>query len=246
MSIFEELDISLNKSELITLVGAGGKTTTMFTLANELRQAGKSVLVTTTTAIYHPSKNEYDAIEITGKYTSSIFKKIKPASINVLGSRISEEGKLIGLDSEIINNIFLRNIFDFIIVEGDGSKGKPIKAPAEHEPVIPSLSTKVIGVIGLDSLGKKINSENVHRPELFCHITNSNMGDIIDEEKVLLLIKNNNGLFKEAPYGVHKYLKLNKVDEIKGLKAAEFIERKIIQEGINIDKVIIGRIKEVY
>ncbi|MCZ7671710.1 MAG: selenium cofactor biosynthesis protein YqeC [Chloroflexi bacterium] len=53
---------------------------------------------------------------------------------------------------------------DFVLVEADGSRMRPIKAPAEHEPVIPPDATVVAPVVGLDALERPL-SEIAHRPE---------------------------------------------------------------------------------
>lgn len=246
MKIFEELDINPEKRELISLVGAGGKTTTMFTLAQELKTMGKSVLVTTTTAIYRPTPSQYDNIIIGDVLLMDALIENSPSAtltltgIVVFGSKVSSEGKLLGLDSLYIDKIFEKNIFDFILVESDGSKRKPIKAPAQHEPIIPKLSTKVIGLIGMDALGKKINNENVHRPEIFCSLTNGNLNDNIDEEKIYKLIKSQNGLFKSTPIKSEKYLILNKVESVNDIMVVEKIKKKASLDNLGINKIIIS------
>lgn len=48
--------LGFERGEMISLIGAGGKTTTMFRLAQELRDEGRKVLVTTTTKIFKPNK----------------------------------------------------------------------------------------------------------------------------------------------------------------------------------------------
>jgi probable selenium-dependent hydroxylase accessory protein YqeC len=247
MRFVEEFDIDIRsgKRELVTLVGAGGKTSTMFALAGELKLQGRSVLVTTTTAIYYPEAHCFDEIILSDKIEFQSFKMTSEVAIYVLGSKVNEDGKLLGVNKELINNIFRSNIFDYILVEGDGSKRLPIKAPAEHEPVVPELTTKVIGVIGMDALGKEINSENVHRPELFCEIVNCSIGDYIDEDKILRLIQCKNGLFKGTPKNAGKYLLLNKVEANRDYVAIEFIKSEVSRRKLNVMKIIQGLRKEV-
>jgi probable selenium-dependent hydroxylase accessory protein YqeC len=270
MSIVDMLDIKLDKREVITLIGAGGKTTTMFTLAKELKLLGKRVLITTTTAIFYPHRNQYDDIIIAESCSKEMFignssmEASAPMSmvdapksmvgsmpgIVVFGRKVNTEGKLLGASKEDIDTLFKDNLFDFILVEGDGSRGKPIKAPAEHEPVIPSATTKIVGIIGMDAFGEKINSEYVHRPEIFCTITNSSMDDVIDVENIIELISNKNGLYKNTPLECEKYLLFNKVDadKKKHLEALELIKSKIMNKpegrtkisSIAIKKICIG------
>jgi probable selenium-dependent hydroxylase accessory protein YqeC len=216
MRYIDEFNIDINKNELFTVVGAGGKTTTIFSIAKELKAFGKKVLIATTTMIFYPVETDYDEVLIVEDYDFEILKSIEAASITVIGSKVSEEGKILGTSCNSINKIFKSGIFDFILVEGDGSKRKPIKAPAEHEPVIPEETTILIGVVGMDSLGMEINADIVHRPEIFCSITDSRIGDKIDFDMILKLIVNPKGLFKGAKPNMKKRVFLNKLDNSIG------------------------------
>lgn len=201
MDIVKKLDI---KNDVVTLVGAGGKTSLMFKMAEEKRQS--KVLVTTTTKIYYPLKEQFDYYY---NYVDFPFKNMD--GITVIGNGVNEENKIIGLEEEKIKA--LKDYFHLILIEGDGSRGLPIKAPEKHEPVIPSFSTIVIGVIGIDSLYKTINEENVFRIERFCTVTGSKPGDLVDEHKIAKLIISEEGLFKGAPEGTRKIVIINKVDD---------------------------------
>lgn len=239
-NLYEAFDINLDNRDMVCFVGAGGKTTTMFSLAEELKGLGKSILVTTTTAVFYPEKGQYDEIVISSKEALSLLPSENKKKITVLGREVSPEGKLLGVNQEFLNCIFLNGIFDYILVEGDGSKRKPIKAPADHEPVIPGSTTKTIGLIGMDCLGKKVNDENVHRPELFCNITECSIGSIIDEDKILKLIINRKGLFKNAPCSSGRYVVLNKVEKNNEIKAAEYIINSLLRSRFMLDGIVIS------
>src|ERR1017187_6974379 len=59
--------ITLPPHPLISIVGAGGKTTTMYTLASELAERGNRVVTTTTTNIYFPRQGETDTLIVAAK-----------------------------------------------------------------------------------------------------------------------------------------------------------------------------------
>lgn len=238
MSIIKHFDIDINTKEMISVVGGGGKTTTIFKLASELKLFNKRVLVTTTTAIYNPT-TLYDNLVILDN-KQNIESNWKAGTITILGNCISLENKLLGVDSSFLNDIFEKNLFDFILVEADGSKKKPIKAPASHEPVIPNLTSITIGVIGMDSLGKIIDEESVHRPEIFSKITNSKIGDIITEEIIFRLVTSKEGLFKGAPKDNKRYLLLNKADNELQMKQASHIGDIIRESGFKISGILAG------
>ena len=67
--------IDLPTSPLIAIIGAGGKTTTMYSLANELARQGKHVITTTTTQIFYPEPGETDLLIIDSN-TDALLKKI--------------------------------------------------------------------------------------------------------------------------------------------------------------------------
>ena len=223
MEIHTSMGLDIKGGEIVSIVGAGGKTTTLFLLAEELKRLNKKVLVTTTTAIYNPEEGQYDFY-----FLGDIENGFNPknGSITVYGEKIKDE-KLIGPSLTKLEGIIKRKLFDFILIEADGSKKKPIKAPASHEPVVSEYTTKTIGIIGLDCLGQRIE-RIVHRPEIFVRITNTDYSDIIDEGSILKLVLSTEGLFKGA-YG-KRILLLNKACNeetiLKGIKIKRMLLEK--------------------
>jgi probable selenium-dependent hydroxylase accessory protein YqeC len=244
MKLFEALDIDLTRNELICFVGAGGKTTSLFRLAKELKGCNKRVLVTTTTAIYYPDDGDCDEV-ITGiPHIKARSNNISGACIVAMGSEITPDNKLLGLEKESITGFHQEKLFDYILVEADGSRQRPIKAPADHEPVIPQGTTKAVGVIGLDALGKQINGTSVHRPELFCRLTGKAMGAIIDEDVIARLIIAPKGLFKSVPEGSKRYIVLNKVENSDRQQSARCIIASIKSAFPGIQGFIVANMLE--
>jgi probable selenium-dependent hydroxylase accessory protein YqeC len=241
MTLYEAINMDLNISELISLVGAGGKTSTMFRLAQELKALGKKVLVTTTTNIAFSETSQADHLVIDSSKDIRFLSRVEPGTIVCLGSgMLNDKGKLKGIDREFIDEVYQKHLFDYIVVEADGSKRRPIKAPAHYEPVIPRETTRVVGLIGLDALGKSITEDHVHRPNLFCSITGKKMGDIIDRKCLTDLILAKDGLFKDAPRGCRKYVVLNKADHADREKEARITVHDLIEMQAPINGLIIA------
>ncbi|SHJ55387.1 selenium cofactor biosynthesis protein YqeC [Paramaledivibacter caminithermalis] len=239
-NIYEGLDINLEKKENICFIGAGGKTTAMFRLARELKSLGKKVLVTTSTAIYYPSEKYIDRVLVANNISKINDLKSQRGLMIVIGKDISWEGKLLGLDKCFIDKICSKNIFDYILIEGDGGKCRPIKAPGNHEPVIPFITSITVGVVGLDSIGRFIEDRYVHRPKIFEEITGSLPYEIVTEEKIVKLITSDIGLFKNTPKNSKKYLLLNKAEDEERKKSAYIIRDLIRKKGFKIDGIIIS------
>lgn len=228
--MFEKFNIE--KKNIITITGAGGKTTLMFLLSGELSKLGK-VMVTTTTKIYTPEKSQFEKMYIGDK---EIIGKNK--NIFVVGKEIKDK-KLIGLEYDGIKN--LKKDFDYILIEGDGSKEKFLKEWNEREPCIPNFSNVIIGVINLDIIDLDLIEENIHRFELFKErypkfINKKGSFDFLKE-----YIKN--GKFFGENKIAKKYIFLNGVDGEK--KSEKEKIAKELQEIFKYEnfKIIYGSLK---
>lgn len=247
MTLYEALNIDLNIFELISVVGAGGKTSTMFRLAQELKALGKKVLVTTTTNIAFSETSQADHLILDGLKDIFFLSRVETGTIACLGSGVlNDKGKVEGIDRELVDEIYQKHLFDYVLVEADGSKRRPIKAPAHYEPVIPRETTRVVGLIGLDALGKSITEDYVHRPNLFCSITGKKMGDIIDRKCLTDLILSGNGLFKDAPRGCRRYVVFNKADHAGLEEEAQMIVHQLRQMKSPVNGLVIAATDKGY
>lgn len=228
-SILDAFTIQANGHELISLVGAGGKTTTMFALAHALKSLNKRVLVTTTTNIFYPGKDQCDAVIVSNAPEAELFRAVAGGTVTVLGGAVVNDRKLAGVGKEYIERLHSEGAFDCILVECDGAKRKPIKAPAHYEPVVPNTTTATIGVIGLDALGKPIDEEHVHRAEIFSNVVGRSPGEPLDAEGVVTLILSPQGLFKGIPETSRRSVLLNKADTAERQDHAAAIVKELCQ-----------------
>ncbi len=244
MKLIEALKLDTDSKPIISIVGAGGKTTTMFTLAEELKALGKRVLITTTTAIYIPKTNTYDQLIVEPQIDNLLNKPMaSEGSITVIGSCKWHEEKLKGIQPEWVEALFRTNHYDVILVEADGAKRKSIKAPNCYEPVIPVHSTMVIGCVGIDSIGKNINEQWVHRAEIFAKVVGQKLEDVITYETINRLVLSKEGLFKTCNKDYEKVVLINKVFDNEELVESRKLGKTIIKQDKSILRVIIGSVQ---
>ena len=158
--------------ELIAFVGGGGKTSLLFALANAL--PGRRILTTTTRIFAAQMKMTQDVVIFTAEGAEDAENNIVAAldrsgSCLVVGTVEGE--KAIGVALELPGRWLARPDVDFVLVEADGSRMRPIKAPAVHEPVIPAAATVVVPVVGIDALDGRF-SQVTHRPEVAAKLLN--------------------------------------------------------------------------
>ena len=239
----------LEEQGVVSLVGAGGKTSLMFRLAHEISAAGDSVLTTTTTKILNPAPQKSSNLIISShidtivKYAEDVFKK-NQRHITAAASRVQPENKLIGLQPEIIDALAATKIFRWIIVEADGAARKPLKAPADHEPVIPMSTTHVAGICGLSAVGKPFSEKWVHRPERFAEITGLNIGQTIPRKIFGDILLHERGIFKNSPSSAFRLAFLNQADVPGGNDAGTRIAELLMEkEKTGLNRIIIGQVK---
>lgn len=244
MDLYEPFAIYHDRPNLVSFVGGGGKTSTIMRLANELKHAGQRVLVTTTTAMWVPSDPQYNNFLLQKDYNAVSFGNSSPASITVLGGDLGGEKnrKLMGITPILVDLIYQMRHFDTILVEADGSRGLPIKAPAIHEPVVPSLSSVVIGVIGFDCYERSLDKNWVHRPEILANITGKGIGDMIDRQVFCRLAAHKDGLFKNAPSNSQKILFFNKATRESWIILKDVSEMILTNVSL-VSQVVIGAIQ---
>lgn len=226
MLIHKKIGLNTKKDKVISFVGAGGKSTSINLLAKEFKEQGKRVLITTTTKIYYPDHKDNDKF-ILGEIPME-YKPIE-GSISIFGKSMVN-GKIKGPSLKELEKIYNRNIFDIILIEGDGAKRKPITAPGLHEPVVPDFTDVTIGIIGLDAIGKPLDEKNSHRPEILREIFKVQIPHIINSKDIIKLIIDENGLFKNA--GGKRMVFLNKADNEEFKLIGYEIQQRLLDLGI--------------
>ncbi|ABS41422.1 selenium cofactor biosynthesis protein YqeC [Clostridium botulinum] len=231
--------LNLKKRSIISIVGAGGKTSLMLNLSEELRPYNK-VLSTTTTKIYTPNKTSYDFMCI-GEKNCYIYDHLRKNGVYVYGKFINSDNKLIGFNKNFLDEKF--KYFDYSILEADGSKKKPIKGWRDDEPVICKNTNKTIGVLDITCINKIINDFNVHRVSYFLKITNGKLDEKISIPMISSLVTHPLGLFKGS-LG-ERILFINKVENQHNIFLSyELIKHLLSISNPFIDKIVIGSLKE--
>lgn len=158
--------LELKEGEMIAAYGAGGKSTLLYRLAQELACSQKRVLLTTTTKIFKPGTIPSVICSALDEALDKLEQYFKKGNTVALGSSLLPDNKIKGVETSWLEEIARNGIASYILIEADGAAGKPIKGFASYEPVLPIDAGLLLPVLGIDALGLKLNSKNVHRPEL--------------------------------------------------------------------------------
>ena len=206
--------IDLPARALISMVGAGGKTTTMYTLARELADRGMHIVTTTTTQVFTPTSNETEQLLVEAE-PSLLLDKAKASlrqhrHITIAGSR-NERGKLLSVPPDVPTLLLRQRIADAVLIEADGARHRMIKAPAEYEPVILPETNMAFVLMSAEAINEPLSEEIAHRPERIAAITGIRMGDRLTPDVIALLMTSEQGGLKGIPESAWAYLLITHV-----------------------------------
>jgi len=240
----------LDNGGVISIVGAGGKTSLMYKLAHEFANAGDSVLTTTTTKIFRPDPDQCpcfflsDSVEAVLKQSEAQLKHHQHITAAV--GKASIPYKLIGFAPEEIDLIWQSGLFRWIIVEADGAARLPLKVPAPHEPVFPGTTKWAIGVVGLSAVGQPLTDRTVFRPEIFAQLTGLSPGAPIDENAVAESLIHPDGIFKDCPPHAVRSVFLNQADIAEGVNIGRKITAALLaRESTGLSQIVIGQARRI-
>ena len=180
------------------------------------------VLVTTSTHIYRPPKEWHD------QSLEAVERKFRTGRAAIIGSACRDPEKLSMPETELFEAA--RKKADLTLIEADGARHLPCKAPAEHEPALLSSSDLVIGVTGLSALGQPLG-KGCFRAERAAELLGCTMEHHITEEDLARLIASEQGQQKDLK-GRTFYAVLHQYEEKEHRAAAEKLVELLRRQGI--------------
>ena len=238
-TITEALQLSIPEHAVISISGAGGKTSLIFAWARELAESGKRVAVSTTThmmhpefagdnyignsLIFYPDYNGGDS-EFTDDFAKIDELFIEERILLLASADKENEKKITAAPQKILE--YARKVSDVVLIEADGSRQMPLKWPAETEPVIPDFTDISVCVAGLSSMGRPLD-ETMYGAK---HMPEAMSRPLIDEELIAAIVSSPDGGLK-GTFGDYRVF-LNQADTEEIQESAEYIQRLLAVRGI--------------
>lgn len=236
---------------VVALIGAGGKTSLLFRLGDELAACGRRVLLTASTRLA-ASEAQRAPLALFSPNPAVLTFEL-PTSLRAysqvlaLAGPADEPGKLAGLPLDAICRLAHAEAVEAVVVEADGSRGRPLKVPAQHEPVVPPCATHVVGVAGMAAAGQPLTDDVVQRAALAGARVGLPLGTPLDAGALAALLLHPAGGLKGGHPSAVRLLYLNLacagVEETeqsrqRSLVAAQVARRVLQQPGY--DAVLLG------
>ena len=207
--------LNLGSREHVAVMGGGGKSTLLDVLAGQLVEAGHTVVLTTTTKMRHSEARRTPHVvfcELDGSWREAAMRVLACERQVFVAARPFPPDKVEGLNPALVDELWRDERVDFVLVEADGSAGRPVKAPADHEPVVPATCTVAIGLMGLEAVDRRATPEVVFRMERFSEVTGTAPNELLTPGRLARVFTSPDGVFRGVPRSCRKVVLLNKAD----------------------------------
>jgi probable selenium-dependent hydroxylase accessory protein YqeC len=226
---------ALEADGIVSVVGAGGKKSTMYALADRIDRA--VVTATVRIPIFDP---HVDAVVVTEEPASTVAGTGGTDWPLGLVSAREREDRYRGYDPATIEAIHATGESDAVLVKADGARMRRLKAPGENEPRIPRATDTVLPVASARVVGKPLTDEHVHRVDRVSAITGREAGEKLEPADVAGVLASEDGGLAGVPDDATVVPVINMIDdadlEAVGREVAEAVLR-----GGAVDRVVLAR-----
>ena len=200
----EEISVALGLGdhELVSLVGGGGKTTVLFALGTQLFG---TVVMTTTTKMGRDRTGGHEPFLAPSDET--LLGVLADRRVALAWRAVSDH-KALGVQPQVCDRWF--GLADHVVVEADGSRRMPFKAPLDYEPVVPSQTTTLVACVGTAALGEAI-VEQCQRPERVAEIAGCSPEDRLTPQRLAAVLLSDQGSRKDSPPSARFAVVINQV-----------------------------------
>jgi len=230
MDIVDALDA---REGLTCLVGAGGKKTTMATLAARLDRA----VVTATVRI--PIFDDWVATVVLADDPVRAARDHGARPLGVVPER-ERDDRYRGYDTATVDR--LDAIDEPVLVKADGARMRRFKAPDDREPQVPSQAETVVPVVSAHVVGKPLSEERVHRVDRVAELTGLSPGDEIRPVDVATVLASDRGGRKGVPEGATVVPLVNMVDD-DGLAAVGREIARAVHDRADVPRVVLAEMR---
>lgn len=212
----------------VSVVGAGGKSTTVVGLARYLHRGG-SVVATTTTKMGSDQHQGWPVL--TGPTAVDDVVALGHTGTPVVVWSLVEGDRALGVEPSVADALF--NRAGSVVNEADGARRRSFKAPSAYEPVVADSTTLLLSVAGVDALGGVIG-ESSHRPDVVAELAGRSVDDVLDASAAAAVLIAADGQRRAVPAGASMVVLLSKVrpGEAGAMELARLIAAQVPVLGV--------------
>ncbi len=235
--------LRLERNARPALVGAGGKTTALFQLGHQYLEppgcapAGQRPVPLPAAWLSATTHLAVDQARLADRHitlrSADDIQALDPAAlpgVTLFTGLPGADDRLAGLPPELLARLHELAAAQQLplIIEADGSRRLPLKAPAPYEPALPGWADPVVVVAGLSGLGSRLGVETVHRPERFSALAGLSPSEVVTPAALAAVLAHPQGGLKDIPPGARRIVLLNQADTPERQAAAHGMVKTLL------------------
>ena len=233
------LDALDARTGLVCFVGAGGKKTTMYRLA-DMHPGRVGITATAHIPFFPKTLKVAKVIAPEGDILPRVLSELSHHQDKVAFAQPSEKhGRFAGLEPSLVGRIQAEAGFDVLLIKADGARSRWIKAPNDIEPQIPPTTRIVIPVVSARAIGEKLSEKIAHRVDRIESICGVSEGQAITPLHVARLLADEEGALRSV--GPARVIPLlNMVDDEERNKLALETAEHALRLSDRFDRVVLA------
>jgi probable selenium-dependent hydroxylase accessory protein YqeC len=233
----ELVDALLGSRRIVSLVGAGGKKTTLYALAEALSER---VALTSTSHMYPYARSTVERV------VTVLPDGTPPAAegrVVAYGGLTDTTKRLGGLSERQIEQLAALPDYARILIKADGARARWVKAPAPYEPIIPACTERVLYLVSGAVIGCALDERIAHRPERVAAVTGARIGELLTSVHLARLLASPAGALQGL--GAAELVPvINMVDDAERLTSARHAARAALAATTRFDRVVLAAMRE--
>jgi probable selenium-dependent hydroxylase accessory protein YqeC len=236
--------LTSGSSNIIAITGGGGKTSLLYYLGRLLAAHGIKAILSVTTKLFRPIGGDHQVLFADSANSLVQIARKAGCGLTTIAAGIdsADTRKLTGLPPEWFNEAAESLPDVMFLIEADGSAGKSLKGYLEHEPVVPSSTSLIIPVVGVDVVGHLLTADFVHRAAIAAAVTGQPLGAVITTDVVVKLLLSPVGYRRGFPTTARTLFFLNKVESDRDYTIATSIATAVFAVASELEGIVAGSI----
>ncbi len=198
------LDLLAARAGLVCAVGAGGKKSTLYRLAEAHLLAGSARIGLTCTVSMGPPPRSLPAHRLVAP-AETLAEEVPALArrhrLLAYAGPSAKPGRLGGVPGELIAGLHAEAGFAVTLVKADGARMRWLKAPRDDEPVLPPDAATVLAVVSIRALGELLEPTIAHRIERVAAVTGAALGARLEPAHLARLLTSPEGALQRGRRG---------------------------------------------
>jgi probable selenium-dependent hydroxylase accessory protein YqeC len=228
------LEDAVGADGVVCAVGAGGKKSLLYALADRLPNS--AVTATVRIPIFDEEVSE---VVVTDDPAAAAESAARP--LGVVPER-EREDRYRGYEVGAIADLAATDL-EAVLVKADGARTRRLKAPGDHEPQLPECADVVVPIASVRAVGEPLTDAVAHRPERVAALTDRELGDEIRPEDVARVLSHPDGGLKGVPDGARVVPLVNMADDASLVQTATDIAEGI-HDRSDVSRVVVTSLKD--